>query len=113
VAERPPLLARLLGMGREFAPRDRAVYLLTYAWTFLQIAVFAVGTVWSLTGEVGDGTWLVYWEVFVAVQVVLSAVVILWFTIGGARDIGKMVRALSTSARDERDDGRVREEGAP
>jgi SSS family solute:Na+ symporter len=110
VEERPRLGWRIFGMGKEFTRRDRFLYLATYVWTFLQIAVFAIGTIYSLTHEVGDGPWLTYWQIYIWVSVVLSVFVILWFTVGGFRDMGKMMRALATMKRDPSDDGMVRHE---
>jgi SSS family solute:Na+ symporter len=110
VEERPGLVWRLFGMGQGFTRRDKALYIATYAWTFLQILVFTVGTIYSLTHDVGNGPWLTYWRIFIWVNVVLSVVVIVWFTVGGVRDVRRMTRALATMERDETDDGMVQRE---
>jgi SSS family solute:Na+ symporter len=110
VEERPKLGWRLFGMGQEFTRRDKALYIATYAWTFLQILVFIVGTIYSLTHDVGNGPWLTYWRIYIWVNVVLSVVVIGWFTVGGVRDVRRMTRALATMERDETDDGMVQRE---
>ena len=110
VDENPGIGWRIFGMGKEFTRRDRVLYILTYAWTFLQIAVFVAGTVISLTiGSTNEG-WLRYWQVYVWVNVVLSVLIIVWFGLGGIRDIGRMVRSLRTMRRDDEDDGVVRHE---
>ncbi len=214
---------RLLGMGREFSRADRAIYILTYAWTGLSTLVFAAGTIYNLThrdpdpvveslssetqvelaelsasiaagefegiaarldslqaglppeagflvhrqrglyllgrecfaeaaaalqaavrqqpewgqawselagaayragmietaqeaaqigsrhlGRISRG-WARYWHIYVAVQVLLSALVVLWFSIGGVRDVRAMLRRLDGMARDNTDDGQVRD----
>jgi SSS family solute:Na+ symporter len=99
---------RIFGMGPEFTRRDRVLYIVTYVWTFANITVFVVGTIWNLTSEVSNAAWLTYWKVYIWVTVALSIVVILWFGIGGVRDIRRMLRALATMDRDDSDDGVVR-----
>jgi len=101
---------RIFAMGPEFTRGDRAIYIVTYAWTFLNIAVFAVGTAINLTRDVSSEAWLAYWEIYVWVNVSLACVVILWFGIGGIRDIRRMLAMLATRDRDRGDDGFVREE---
>ena len=101
---------RMFGMGREFARRDRVLYILTYVWTGLWTVVFIFGTIFCLTHDVAKEPWLSYWEIFIWVQIVMSAVVIVWFAIGGVRDVRKMMHLLSTRVRDDTDDGMVRTE---
>jgi SSS family solute:Na+ symporter len=101
---------RIFAVGPEFTRRDRVLYVVTYAWIGLQIAVFVVGTVINLNTEVTDEAWLAYWRIYIWVNVILSGVVILWFGIGGIRDIRRMLRDLSTNRRDDSDDGFVRRE---
>ena len=97
-------------VGGQGTRRDKFLYVATYTWTFLQITVFIIGTVYNLTHEVSDGPWLTYWQIYIWVSVTLSVVVILWFTVGGFRDMGRMMRALATMKRDPSDDGMVRHE---
>jgi len=99
---------RIFAMGPEFTRGDRAIYILTYAWTFLNITVFVVGTTINLTSDVSNQAWLAYWKIYVWVNVGLSGVVILWFSIGGIRDIRRMLERLATRERDAADDGFVR-----
>jgi SSS family solute:Na+ symporter len=111
VVEKDPGLGwRIFAMGREFTRRDKALYIATYAWTFLNIAVFSVGTIINLTHGATDAAWLRYWQIYVWVNVGLSVVVLVWFGTGGLRDLRRMVVALSTMKRDDSDDGVVRDE---
>jgi SSS family solute:Na+ symporter len=111
---------RVLGMNEEFSRRDRALYILTYAWTFAWVAVFAVGTVYFLTrGVSGDGwrkydaVWMEYWRVYLWISLGVSTIVVAWFTVGGTRDLAAMLSRLGSMARNERDDGVVRSAAAP
>jgi SSS family solute:Na+ symporter len=100
---------RMLGIGREFTRGDKVLYLVTYAWTGIQFVVFVVGTIYNLShpGVVDNAAWTTYWKVMLVVQIVLSVVVIVWFTIGGFSDLRSMFRRLRTMRRDEADDGFV------
>jgi SSS family solute:Na+ symporter len=99
---------RVLGMGREFSRGDRVLYLATYAWVGVWTLVFIVGTVLNLTRDVEDSSWAGFWQWYVLVMVVVSGVVIVWFAIGGFRDIREMLKRLAVMRRDDRDDGWVR-----
>ena len=97
-------------MGREFKRRDKALYLVTYAWTGIWTLVFIVGTIVNLNSDVPDSAWVSYWRTFVLIQIGMSVIVIVWFSIGGAFDLRSMFRLLRSRKRDEADDGFVREE---
>jgi hypothetical protein len=44
---------------------------------------------------------------FILINIVVSALVIVWFAIGGTRDLKDMLHRLSTMTRDHKDDGFV------
>lgn len=96
---------RLLGMGREFTRGDRFIYLASYVWTGLWTLVFIVGTVYNLSHEVSDATWIQFWKIFVYIHVIVSVVVVVWFAIGGVKDLREMFRMLAIRQRDDTDDG--------
>jgi len=98
---------RALGLGREASGSDRTIYIVTYAWIGLWTLVFAVGTAWNLTHDIPDADWERFWQFYVAVQTVAAALVIVWFTIGGVRDIRQMLTSLARARRDDTDDGWV------
>lgn len=99
---------RALGLGPNASRIDRLIYLVTYVWIGTWTVVFAVGTVWNLTHDVPDADWRRFWEFYVALQVVVSGIVILWFAAGGLRDLRRMLARLSVARRDESDDGWVK-----
>ena len=109
VEEAPSRGFRVLGMGREFTRGDRILYLVTYAWVGGWTLLFIAGTVINLTRDVGDAAWARFWEGYVYLMVAVSGIVILWFAIGGFRDIRAMLGRLSIMRRDDRDDGWVRD----
>ena len=100
---------RALGLGREASRSDRMIYMVTYAWIGLWTLVFAVGTVWNLTHDIPDADWERFWRFYVVAETAAAAFVVVWFTIGGVRDIRQMLSRLAVARRDDTDDGWVHE----
>ncbi len=100
---------KILGMGREFTRFDKFIYIINYIWTFGWTAVFIVGTIYNLNNEVSDDAWMAFWQVYVIIHVVLATVTVLWFSVGGLRDLRAMFRRLAHMKRDDRDDGFIRQ----
>ncbi len=98
---------RILGMGKEFTRVDKTIYIATYAQTAIWFTIFVAGTIYNLRHQVDDVAWASFWQKYFYVQVVMSIFVIVWFTIGGFRDIARMFRRLSEMKRDTHDDGMV------
>jgi solute:Na+ symporter, SSS family len=97
---------RLLGMGKEFTIGDRVIYVTGYIWTGLWTLVFIVGTVYNLSHDVADSTWIQFWKIYVYIHVVVCALVVVWFAVGGVKDVREMFRLLAVNQRDDTDDGR-------
>jgi len=107
---------RALGITDEFGRRDKILYVATWGWNVAWMLVFAVGTIFFLTRRLSAGgwsgydtQWLRFWHTRFWIELVISALVMIWFTIGGARDVRRMLRELKDRRRDDGDDGFVRE----
>ena len=100
---------KILGMGKEFTRGDKLIYIITYIWTFCWTAVFIIGTVYNLTQDVSDLVWLKFWHVYIWINIIMSVIVTIWFTIGGLHDLKFMFNRLGTMERDEKDNGTVLE----
>jgi SSS family solute:Na+ symporter len=98
---------KILGMGREFTRFDKFIYIANYIWTGAWTLVFIVGTVYNLTHEVSDTSWMNFWKIYLYIQMGLAIIVIFWFAAGGFKDLRVMVHRLRTMKRDDRDDGFV------
>ena len=103
---------RVMGMGKEFTRGDKVIYIAAYTWTFAWAAVFLVGTWANLTSTIGDTSWMTFWKVFIIINTVASVFIIIWFTIGGTRDLRDMLKRLSTAVRNHQDDGFVKRDQA-
>lgn len=99
---------RVLGVNKEFTKGDKIIYVTAYVWTFLWVVVFIIGTIFNLTDDVSDSSWLTFWEAFVLINLSASSIVIVWFTIGGVKDFKDMMQRLKTMIRNHNDDGTVR-----
>tara|TARA_B100000214_G_scaffold368345_1_gene339763 strand:+ start:40 stop:867 length:828 start_codon:yes stop_codon:yes gene_type:complete len=100
---------RIFLMGKEFTKGDRLIYILNYAWTGIWTLVFIVGTIYNLSNEVGDLSWMSFWKNYIYIHIVFSIGIICWFTIGGFKDLKVMIKRLKIGQRDHRDDGWVSE----
>jgi SSS family solute:Na+ symporter len=113
VSEAPAKGWKMLGMGKEFTRGDKFIYILNYIWIGGWLLVFIVGTIYNLTHEVSDDAWLRFWHTYLVIHVAVSSFIILWFLIGGFRDLRRMNRRLGTSDRDDRDDGFINTPNQP
>jgi len=105
---------RALGITSEFGRRDKFLYLLTWGWNVVWVLIFAAGTIFFLTREIRGGDWsrydswwLGFWHTKIWIELAVAVVVIVWFTIGGVRDVKALLRALAKKDRDVADDGFV------
>jgi solute:Na+ symporter, SSS family len=110
VQKSPSRGLKMLGMGKEFTRGDKIIYTAAYTWTFAWTVVFLIGTWFNMTSEVPDSTWLTFWHVFIVVNTVASVFIIIWFTVGGTRDLKDMLKRLATATRNHQDDGFVKKD---
>lgn len=98
---------KVLGYTKEFTKGDKTIFIATYVWTFAWFAVFVIGTILNLTIEVPDSSWMQFWKYFIYIYAAVSVAVVIWFLIGGAKDLKEMIRSLKSMVRNHQDDGRV------
>jgi SSS family solute:Na+ symporter len=96
---------KMLGMGKEFTRFDKFIYIANYVWTFGWTIVFIVGTIYNLSHETGDSAWMDFWKIYLLIHIALAAISIIWFTIGGLKDMKIMMKKLRSAKRDDNDDG--------
>ena len=100
---------KIFGMGKEFTENDKLIYILNYAWTGFWTLVFIIGTVYNLSNPVSDDAWMKFWEYYIYIHLILSGIVLIWFTLGGFYDLKSMINTLKSDVRDHGDDGWVDE----
>jgi solute:Na+ symporter, SSS family len=108
--ERPPTWLEKLGFSREFTGRDRLITYVTLSWPLAWTAIFVVVTAYNLVVDVPADSWLRFWHGWTWFILCCSVVVIVWFTIGGFRDLVHLYRHLRAGRTNPLDDGRVVED---
>ena len=105
---------RAIGITGEFSRRDKVLYLLTWGWNVAWVLIFTAATIFFLTREIQQGDWsrfdswwLGFWHTKIWIELAVAVVVIVWFTVGGVRDVKALLRALAKKDRDEAGDGFV------
>ena len=94
-------------MGKEFTKSDKFIYVLNYVWGLGWLLVFIFGTIYNLSNDVSDQTWMSFWKYYIFLNLLASIGCIIWFTYGGFKDLGVMMKKLSNDDRDHTDDGWV------
>jgi len=107
VNQEPDLGWKIFGMGKEFTKTDKLIYIINYVWTGMWTLVFIIGTAYNLSNPVSNSSWMVYWKYYIYINIAVSAVIIVWFTLGGFSDLRHMIKSLQSENRDHGDDGWV------
>jgi len=107
-AARPaPRWLERLGFTREYDGADRWVAYVTLAWPLVWTVVFVVGMVLPGPKAAADEGWLAFWHGYTWVILVTGVAIMVWFAIGGFRNLRDMFRRLRAYQADARDDGHV------
>lgn len=107
ISEEPVKGWKILGMGKEFTKGDKLIYIITYSWTFIWTAIFLIGTVYNLTSDVPNRVWMKFWQIYIYINIVVSAIIVVWFAFGGIKDAKEMFATLRTAKRNHNDDGQI------
>jgi SSS family solute:Na+ symporter len=88
---RPPLIIRIIGIGKEFTKWDKVIAVGLFAWTMIWVVVLIIGSAWNAFFPLSDEFWASYWHfVGIGIPVFLCFVTAIWFTSGGVRDIRQL-----------------------
>ena len=107
IDEKVKPIFKIFGIGKEFTIEDKIIYLVSFVWNVFFTLVFVFGTMYNLSNDVSDESWMVYWKYQLYINIIFSFIIIIWFTIGGFFDIKKMFKSLNSSKRDHGDSGFV------
>lgn len=105
-------LRNILQFDANFTKTDKIVSGGIFWWSMLLLAVNVVVSVWNLVFyQWPIEWWSKYWLITaVGFPFLIAMVTLVWFGIGGLRDMVHFFAALRTMTRDETDDGRVSSE---
>jgi SSS family solute:Na+ symporter len=104
-------MKNILQFSSEFSFADKVASAGIFWFAIFLLLVNIVVTVWNLGfGEWPVRWWSHYWLIFsIALPFVVAVFTLIWFGIGGTRDIIAFFAALRTLQRDATDDGRVKD----
>lgn len=100
----------LVGITPEFTRTDKAISLSLFYYRIFWFIVFAVVTTWNLIPGWGwpEPWWSNYWHyTAIWLPLTLAAVLVVWFTWGGLRDIHRLFIRLEQVKVNPEDDGTV------
>ncbi len=102
-------LNRIIGIGSQYTRGDRilarAVFSYSFLWAFGSFLVIVVWNRISPWPKAWWGTW--YFISLVCISGVTTMISMVWFSIGGIRDLLRMFAALGAKEENDLDDGRV------
>ena len=99
-----------IGIDRNFTGWDRAVTWITLSWPIAGTILFALVTPFLFRDDrPSDAAWAGFWQWYTYFTLVVGTSVVIWFTIGGFRDLRRMFELLEQRGTDARDDGTVRD----
>ncbi|MFM7051027.1 MAG: sodium:solute symporter [Planctomycetota bacterium] len=104
---RLPAWMQKLGFTREYSRGDTWITAVTVAWPLAFTVLFVGVTLYAWLFGLEDSWWLAFWEFWTWLIFAAGCVIVVWFTIGGFRDLRRMYAHLERYAADERDDGSV------
>ena len=105
---RASFLRRLLGFDERFTRGDKLIAILVIGWSLLLLLINTAVAVWNAFFRWPIGWWSRYWLVFgIGVPLAVGLATLVWFAIGGVRDLRDFFIALRTLKRDPTDDGHV------
>ena len=98
---------RIFGINKDFSFGDKVLAVFLVVWNGAWILWFAAITLLNVASPFANSWWESYWKFYVFFYLAFNAVIAVWFTVGGTKDIIGLLRALKTSKFDEKDDGRA------
>lgn len=98
---------RFLGVNKNFTRGDKAIFIFKISWTLFFFAAFIIGTIINVLWSVSTDSWVHWWRFQVTFTTTVAIIVVVWFLIGGIRDLRDLIKTLRTVARDANDDGTV------
>ena len=104
---RLPAWMRKIGFTREYSRADTWITSITVIWPLAFTVLFVVGTLYAWLFGISDEVWLAFWQFWTWLIFATGCVIVVWFTIGGFRDLKRMYAHLEKYGADARDDGTV------
>ena len=100
----------LIGVDEHFTKGDKILSWSTFAWVIGWQTVNLAVVVWYLFVQRLSDEWWFNWMLWTAIWIplVIAVITSIWFTIGTTVDITRLLKTLRLAARNDKDDGTVR-----
>jgi solute:Na+ symporter, SSS family len=99
---------KIFRMGPDFTRGDKIIFMLTLVWTgFFFLSTFTI-TLVNQTSPFSARFWANWWFFNVALGLSSAVVTLIWFAIGGFKNLRELLAALKKETINEEDDGRVK-----
>ena len=96
---------KVIGITDEFSRFDQLLAITLVLWNALWVSIFVVVTVTHyFVIPIENVWWNKFWHAWIYVQIGVGVPAMVWFTVGGVRDIRAVFQRLATSERDATDD---------
>ena len=102
-----PVWMQRIGFTKEYSRADTWITAITVAWPLAFTLLFVAGTLYAVLFGISDEAWLVFWKYWTWLVFATGCVIVVWFTVGGFRDLKRMYAHLERYRADARDDGSV------
>jgi SSS family solute:Na+ symporter len=107
-----PEWMRKIGFSREYSRADTWITTITVLWPLAFTLLFVVVTIWAASFGITQQWWMGFWQYWTWLVFGAGCVIVVWFTIGGFRDLKRMYEHLERYSADTHDDGTVQKSGA-
>ncbi len=104
-----PEWMRKIGFSREYSRTDTWITSITVLWPLAFTLLFIAGTAYAMTVGIPPEWWVSFWQYWTWLVFATGCVIVVWFTIGGFRDLKRMYAHLERYRADARDDGTVQD----
>ena len=108
VPQRATWWEKMVGIDEHFTLGDKWIAGTILGWSLFWVGVLIIGSGWNLVEPWSISVWAGFWDVVgIQIPVFITAVVGVWFTWGGSKDIVALFRRLRSEKVNYLDDGTV------
>ena len=102
-----PVWMQKIGFSSEYSRADTWITAITVLWPLVFTLIFIAGTAYAVFFGISEQSWMIFWQYWTWLVFLVGCVIVVWFTIGGFRDLRRMYVHLDRYHADLRDDGSV------
>jgi SSS family solute:Na+ symporter len=103
----PPTGLKTVLPTKEFTRGDKIIYYVMSGWTLVGIGFLFFTTLYHFIWGTTDSWWVKYWTAKVLLVAIVGSITIIWYSIGGIRDLKYFFKTLRGAKQNVLDDGRV------